>query len=92
MSQHRRLLKQAGLVIGESHGTRRIYRLRDDGIEAIRQYFADTRDNALARFASSPRTRAPRAGGVGSDLLVIEFAVAVWGSLTAALASAAAGA
>ena len=50
MSRHLRLLKQAGLVIDESHGTRRIYQLRDEGIEAIRRYFAETWDNAIARF------------------------------------------
>jgi DNA-binding transcriptional ArsR family regulator len=50
VSRHLRLLKQAGLVIDESRGTRRVYRLRDDGVEAIRQYFADTWDNAIARF------------------------------------------
>ena len=50
VSRHLRLLKQAGLVIDESHGTRRVYRLRDEGVEAIRRYFADTWDNAIARF------------------------------------------
>ena len=50
VSRHLRLLKQAGLVIDESHGTRRIYQLREEGVEAIRQYFAETWDNAIARF------------------------------------------
>ena len=50
VSRHLRLLKQAGLVIDESHGTRRVYQLRDEGVEAIRQYFAETWDNAIARF------------------------------------------
>ncbi len=50
VSRHLRLLKQAGLVIDESQGTRRIYQLRDDGVEAVRRYFAETWDNAIARF------------------------------------------
>ncbi len=50
VSRHLRLLKDAGLVIDEAHGTRRVYQLHDDGIEAIRQYLEQTWGNAVARF------------------------------------------
>lgn len=50
VSRHLRLLKDAGLVIDQSAGTKRIYQLQDEGIDAIRQYFAETWDVAIVRF------------------------------------------
>ncbi|MBV9817469.1 MAG: winged helix-turn-helix transcriptional regulator [Solirubrobacterales bacterium] len=50
VSRHLRLLKSAGLVIDRPHGTRHIYQLHDDGVEAIRDYFVATWGNAVARF------------------------------------------
>ena len=50
MSRHLRVLKGAGLVGDHADGARRIYELRDDGIEAIRAYFAEVWDQAAARF------------------------------------------
>jgi DNA-binding transcriptional ArsR family regulator len=50
VSRHLRLLKDAGLVIDQADGTRHIYQLRDEGIEAIRQYFKDVWDQAIVRF------------------------------------------
>ena len=50
VSRHLRLLKGAGLVGDRAAGTRRIYQLRDEGVEAIREYFADTWDQAIARY------------------------------------------
>lgn len=38
VSRHLRLLKRAGLVAEEPRGTRRIYRLHGDGIDAVRTY------------------------------------------------------
>lgn len=38
VSRHLRLLKGAGLVIEEPRGTRRIYRLHDQGVAAVRAY------------------------------------------------------
>ena len=40
VSRHLRLLKRAGLVREERIGTRRIYRLHDHGVEAVRAYLA----------------------------------------------------
>ncbi len=36
VSRHLRLLKEAGLVADTADGTRRLYRLQDEGIEEIR--------------------------------------------------------
>jgi DNA-binding transcriptional ArsR family regulator len=38
VSRHLRQLKQAGLVVGEPRGTRRIYRLHDAGVATVRAY------------------------------------------------------
>ena len=50
VSRHLRLLKDAGLVGDEIDGTRRIYALRAEGVEAVRQYFAETWGTAIARL------------------------------------------
>jgi DNA-binding transcriptional ArsR family regulator len=50
VSRHLRLLKQAGLVTDRAEGTRRLYRLHDDGIEAVRAYLETVWGDAAARF------------------------------------------
>jgi DNA-binding transcriptional ArsR family regulator len=50
VSRHLRLLRDAGLVTDHADGTRHIYELRAEGVEAIRQYFADVWGEAVARF------------------------------------------
>jgi DNA-binding transcriptional ArsR family regulator len=50
VSRHLRVLKGAGLVGDHAAGTRRIYELRGEGVEAIRDYFADVWGEAIARF------------------------------------------
>src|ERR1700744_4329276 len=45
-----RLLKGAGLVDARPAGTRHIYELRGEGVDAIRAYFADVWENAATRF------------------------------------------
>jgi DNA-binding transcriptional ArsR family regulator len=50
VSRHLRLLKQAGLVTDRAEGTRRLYRLHDDGIEAVRNYLEGVWGEAAARF------------------------------------------
>jgi DNA-binding transcriptional ArsR family regulator len=50
VSRHLRLLKEAGLVADEADGTRRIYQLRDEGVEAIRAYFEQVWSQAATRF------------------------------------------
>jgi DNA-binding transcriptional ArsR family regulator len=50
VSRHLRLLKDAGLVIDQPRGTRRIYRLHAEGVEAVRAYLAEVWGEAAARF------------------------------------------
>jgi DNA-binding transcriptional ArsR family regulator len=57
VSRHLRLLKRAGLVVEEPRGTRRIYRLHDEGVEAVRAYLERVWGEAAARF----RTTTPEA-------------------------------
>jgi DNA-binding transcriptional ArsR family regulator len=50
VSRHLRLLKEAGLVSDRPEGTRRLYRLHDEGIEAVRSYLEQVWGDAAARF------------------------------------------
>jgi DNA-binding transcriptional ArsR family regulator len=50
VSRHLRLLKHAGLVVEEPRGTRRIYRLHGQGIEAVQAYVESVWGEAAARF------------------------------------------
>jgi DNA-binding transcriptional ArsR family regulator len=61
VSRHLRLLKQAGLVTDRAEGTRRLYRLHDEGIDAVREYLERVWGDAAARF----RLAAENTGGRG---------------------------
>jgi DNA-binding transcriptional ArsR family regulator len=50
VSRHLRLLKEAGLVEAVPHGRQRIYRLRAEGVDAVRAYFHEMWDEAAARY------------------------------------------
>ena len=50
VSRHLRLLKEAGLVTDRAEGTRRLYRLHDEGVEAVRAYLEGVWGEAAARF------------------------------------------
>ena len=50
VSQHLRVLKEAGLVTDRANGTRRIYEVDPAGLEAIRAYFERFWNNALFAF------------------------------------------
>jgi DNA-binding transcriptional ArsR family regulator len=50
VSRHLRLLKEAGLVRDRAEGTRRLYRLQDEGPEAVRAYLEQVWGDAAARF------------------------------------------
>ena len=50
VSQHLRVLKSARLVSERPEGTRRVYRVDPNGIVALRAYFEDFWDRALAAF------------------------------------------
>jgi DNA-binding transcriptional ArsR family regulator len=58
VSQHLRVLKEAGLVTERRNGTRRLYRLDPDGVGEVRDYFDDFWTDALAAFkAEAERER-----------------------------------
>jgi DNA-binding transcriptional ArsR family regulator len=50
VSQHLKVLKQAGLVVDQAAGTRRLYRLNPQGIEALRSYFQVFWQRAMAAY------------------------------------------
>lgn len=50
VSRHLRLLKDAGLVTEQAEGTRRIYRLHDEGVAALQAYLEQVWGEAAARF------------------------------------------
>jgi DNA-binding transcriptional ArsR family regulator len=50
VSQHLKVLKEAGLVIDHQNGTRRLYQLNPDGIGALRAYFDRFWEQALTAF------------------------------------------
>ena len=50
VSQHLRVLKQAGLVAEDRAGTRRLYRLHDSGVETVRRYLEQVWGDAAVRF------------------------------------------
>ena len=61
VSRHLRLLKQAGLVIDEPQGTRRIYQLHARGVEAVEAYLLQVGGDAAMRFKLLAENTTPRA-------------------------------
>lgn len=53
VSQHLRVLKDAGLVQDEAVGTRRVYRVDPTALESLRSYFVDYWSDALHRFKTA---------------------------------------
>jgi len=62
VSRHLRLLKQAGLVADRAQGTRRLYRLDDEGIAAVREYLEDVWGEAATRFRLLAENTSERTG------------------------------
>jgi DNA-binding transcriptional ArsR family regulator len=62
VSRHLRLLREAGLVAEEPRGTRRIYHLRAEGLDAVRAYLEQVWGEAAVQFslAAAGRTREPQ--------------------------------
>jgi DNA-binding transcriptional ArsR family regulator len=57
VSQHLALLKQAGLVIDRPVGTRRVYYIDPRGLSAVRAWFDQFWDQALASFQEEVERR-----------------------------------
>ena len=55
VSQHLRVLREAGLVSDRKEGTRRLYRVDPGGLAGLRDYFDGFWGDALARFADESR-------------------------------------
>jgi DNA-binding transcriptional ArsR family regulator len=53
VSQHLRVLKEAGLVSERRNGTRRLYRVEPDAIAGLRAYFDDFWSRALEAFKAA---------------------------------------
>ena len=63
VSQHLRVLKDAGLVADRAEGTRRIYQVSGAGVQAIHGYLDQMWGQAMAAFQAA----AQRAAGAGHD-------------------------
>ena len=53
VSQHLRVLKEAGLVTERRNGTRRLYRVDPEGVGQLRDYFDAFWNEALAAFKAA---------------------------------------
>ena len=53
VSQHLRVLEQAGLVTARREGTRNFYSVDGDGLADLREYFEGFWDEALASFKAA---------------------------------------
>ena len=53
VSQHLKVLTDAGLVMHDRDGTRHVYRIDPRGIEAMRKYLDKFWDRALAAFKAA---------------------------------------
>ena len=51
ISQHLKVLKNAGLVVDHASGTRRVYELNPAAFASLREYFDEFWDVALQAFA-----------------------------------------
>ncbi len=63
VSQHLKVLKQAGLVMDEAVGTRRVYRADPKALADMQAYFQAFWDQALAGFRDQAEGRGADADG-----------------------------
>jgi DNA-binding transcriptional ArsR family regulator len=60
VSQHLRVLKDAGLVTERRDGTRRLYSIDAGGVETLRDYFDAFWSEALARYKAAAENETRR--------------------------------
>lgn len=60
VSRHLRLLKQAGLVTDSPRGAQRVYELRQEGVDAVVEYFRTVWSDAATRFRLATENTASR--------------------------------
>jgi len=53
VSQHLKVLKDAGLVLDSAAGTRRLYQLNPEGVARLREHFDQMWTKALSNFQSA---------------------------------------
>jgi DNA-binding transcriptional ArsR family regulator len=53
ISQHLTVLKDVGLLVERREGTRRLYRLRPEGLAELRAFLAELWPDALQRFKAA---------------------------------------
>lgn len=61
VSQHLKVLKDAGLVLDSRAGTRRLYQLNPEGVACLRAHFDQMWTRALASFQIAAEKPAPGA-------------------------------
>jgi DNA-binding transcriptional ArsR family regulator len=62
VSQHLRVLKEAGLVRERRNGTRRLYRVDTDGLAEVRDYLESFWTDVLAAFEAAAEAEAEKEG------------------------------
>jgi DNA-binding transcriptional ArsR family regulator len=60
VSQHLRVLKEAGLVTERRNGTRRLYRVDQEGLAEVRDYFESFWSDVLAAFEAAAAAEAEK--------------------------------
>ena len=60
VSQHLKVLKGAGLVTDRADGTRRLYAVRPEGLEALRSWLEDFWTAALRAYQQAAKPPTPR--------------------------------
>jgi DNA-binding transcriptional ArsR family regulator len=58
ISQHLRILKDAGLVTDRAHGTKRVYAVDAEGLRALRDFFDEFWTDALEAFKAQAEAEA----------------------------------
>jgi len=61
ISQHLRVLREAGLVAERRDGTRRLYRARPEGLRELREWLRDYWDDALEDLKQAAESDATQA-------------------------------
>jgi DNA-binding transcriptional ArsR family regulator len=68
VSQHLKVLKAAGVVTDRPEGTRRIYTVQPDALEAVRSFFDDFWQRSLMTFRLAAEAT-PKPGPTPEELL-----------------------
>lgn len=77
VSQHLRVLKEAGLVTERRRGTQRLYRLDPDGLGAVRAYFDEFWTQVFADFKAAAENREEKEVTMQAEELAIRKSVTV---------------